>query len=115
MSHPKVQRNLTLPRIDVDNIKDVMDINNIKLSCLLLRGFCVVVTLRHVSVLLLLRGELYAGERSLYGCGDSVLLQLHVLGGHRLLTCSVRRLKSKMTRVSGTTEGSVKLAQVHVK
>ena len=45
----------------------------------------------------------------IYGCGDSVLLQLHVRGGHRPLTCSVRRLKSKMTRVSGTTEGSTKL------
>ena len=44
-----------------------------------------------------------------------MLLELHVLGGHRPLTCSVRRLKSKMTGVSGTTEGSIKLAQVHVK
>ena len=44
-----------------------------------------------------------------------MLLQLHVLRGHRLLTCSVRKLKSKMTRVSGTSEGSIELAQVHVK
>ena len=44
-----------------------------------------------------------------------MLLELRVLGGHRPLTCSLRRLKSKMTRVSGTTEVSTKLAQVHVK
>ena len=44
-----------------------------------------------------------------------MLLQLHVPRGRRLLTCSVRGLKSKMTLVFGTTEGSIKLAQVHVK
>jgi len=31
MSYPKVQGKLTLPRIDVDDTKDMMDINNIKI------------------------------------------------------------------------------------
>jgi len=39
MSHPKVQGKLTLPRIDIDDIKDVMDINNIKLLLFTLKRF----------------------------------------------------------------------------
>lgn len=115
MSLPKVQGNLTLPRIDVDDIKDVMGTNSIKLLLFTLkRVLCSGHITACFSTPVTTASYMRVREVS-YGCGDPVLLQLHVLGGRRLLTCSVRRLKSKVTRVSGTTEGSVKLAQVHVK
>jgi len=38
MSYPKVQVKLTLPRTDINDTKDVMDINNIKLLLFILNG-----------------------------------------------------------------------------